>query len=222
MLFRSGEIRDKGRKKREKLINTFLPPMESVNQITKNNVRNLLHELSNWANEKGKVMKEKDENSLWIDQLSSVVSMSDAFTMLLDTESSNILNQRKMDSWLSCIYAKGSYPHVKAKQGCRLVVNSPSKILSVADKCVWMGLGNEETVNLECSFLYPSEKSQLALNGCITPWNEECERNYHELMNITPLLRTKKQLILVVCENSGGKSNQIGRASCRERVYGLV
>lgn len=107
---------------------------------------------------------------------------------------------------MSGIYEKGSFTNAVAEKGCRMVVDSPSKIASVAQNTVWMGVDGDDAMAGECAFLYPSEKLQLTQERYIRAWDESMQNQYHQFMSLTPLRMTEKQLILVVCLSRAGEA----------------
>lgn len=200
------KIREKDCKKRQRMANIFLPPLENIKEIRTDDVRLFASELSAWSRQRAHLMEEYHDSVQWIEQLMTVASMCDALHILLGTVNTPTINYKIIDSWISSIYEKGSYTNAAAERGCRIVVDSPSKIATVAKKTVWLGVEGDDGHTLECAFLYPSEKRKLTEQHCIIPWNEANEGHYHEHMRMTPLRMTEDQLILVVCKKKGGES----------------
>lgn len=198
------KIRQKAKQKRQKQVAVFLPSLESCHVIKTEDVKQFVVELSSWARQRAHLMAGENDHEQWVEQLMRVSAMCDAFTILLGTVHTNTIDYKTLDSWMSTIYEKGTYTNAVAERGCRIVVDSPAKMASVANKTVWIGVdGDASQGQKECSFLYPSEKEQLSKMMYIQPWAEECENNYHEQMLMTPLRMTKDQLILVVRERIG-------------------
>lgn len=202
------KLREKDKKMRTKLVEMFLPSLEKEDYISTEVLKAFVAELSSWARQKAHFMAEKQENNLWGEQLSSVALMADVFRMLLNTLESEDVDYKTVDSWISTIYTKNTFTNAIAEKGCHTVVNSPAKVISVADKTVWMGVEGDDSHNLECSFLYPTEREKLREMQCIHAWDEQKENHYHERMTLTPLMQTQKQLILVVCEHRNGELTQ--------------
>ena len=200
------KIREKDRKKRQKVIDIFLPSLESVREINTDSVRHFVSELSGWSRQRAHLMGDDRNNAQWIEQLITVSSMCDALHILLGTIHTPTIDYKTIDSWMSTIYEKGSYTNAVAERGCRMVVDSPAKIAAVAKKTVWMGVEGDNSIAQECAFLYPSEKKKLIEQHEIHPWDEACENSYHEYMRMTPLRMTQDQLILVVCMTRGGET----------------
>lgn len=200
------KIREKDCKKRQRMVNIFLPPLESVKEIRTDDVRLFASELSAWSRQRAHLMEEYHDSIQWIEQLMTVASMCDALHILLGTVSTPTIDYKVIDSWISTIYEKGSYTNAEAERGCRIVVDSPAKIAAAAKKTVWLGVEGGAGHTLECAFLYPSEKRRLTKQHYIIPWDEANEVYYHEHMRMTPLRMTEDQLILVVCKTRGGES----------------
>lgn len=198
-------LRGKDRKKRETLVKLFLPSLDSSDTIVTETVRQFVLELSSWARQRAHFMAEEAGGEQWIEQLLAVAGMCDAFHILLGTVQDETIDYKTIDSWMSTVYQKDAYTNAVAERGCRMVVDSPAKIASVAKKTVWMGVDGDASQEQECAFLYPSEKAKLISQQYISPWADEAENNYHEHLMMTPLRMTGGQLILVVRERMGGE-----------------
>ena len=200
------EIRLKDKKKRQKLIEVFLPALSVGSAIQTEAVRRFVQELSAWSRQHAHFMSGEADNEQWIEQLMVVSGMCDAFGILLDTTHEDTIDYKTIDSWMSTIGQKDVYTNAIAERGCRMVIDNPAKMASVAEKTVWIGVDGEVDQGKECGFLYPSEKAKLVEQVFIHPWEEKQETNYHELMQLMPLRMTSGQLVLVVRERVGGES----------------
>ena len=200
------EIREKGREQRQKKVDAFLPPLQASDEIETEKVRLFVSLLASWSRQRAHLMDDGKLNLQWIEQLTSVAGMCDALHILLSTISSPVIDYQTIDSWMSGIYEKGSFTNAVAEKGCRMVVDSPSKIASVAQNTVWMGVDGDDAMAGECAFLYPSEKLQLTQERYIRAWDESMQNQYHQFMSLTPLRMTEKQLILVVCLSRAGEA----------------
>lgn len=200
------EIREKGREQRQKKVDVFLPPLQASDEIETEKVRLFVSQLASWSRQRAHLMDDGKQNLQWIEQLISVAGMCDALHILLSTISSPVIDYQTIDSWMSGIYEKGSFTNAVAEKGCRMVVDSPSKIASVAQNTVWMGVDGDDAMAGECAFLYPSEKLQLTQERYIRAWDESMQNQYHQFMSLTPLRMTEKQLILVVCLSRAGEA----------------
>ncbi len=199
------EIILKDKPKRQKKVEMFLPPFDVQQTIKTGKVRQFVTELSAWASQRAHLMAGDAGNEQWIEQLMAVSAMCETFRILLETINDDTISYKTIDSWMSTIYNKGSYTNAVAERGCRIVVDSPAKIASVAKKVVWIGVDGDTNRSLECAFLYPSEKAALEKNGDIHLWPENDENSYHEQMLMTPLRMTSDKLILVVRKRIGGE-----------------
>lgn len=200
------EIREKGREQRQKKVDAFLPPLQASDEIETEKVRLFVSLLASWSRQRAHLMDDGKQNLQWIEQLTSVAGMCDALHILLSTISSPVIDYQTIDSWMSGIYEKGSFTNAVAEKGCRMVVDSPSKIASVAQNTVWMGVDGDDAMAGECAFLYPSEKLQLTQERYIRAWDESMQNQYHQFMSLTPLRMTEKQLVLVVCLSRAGEA----------------
>ena len=198
-------IRQKDKNKRRKHVEVFLPSLSSTDTIKTEDVNQFVQELSIWTRQRARLMAEEPDNEQWIEQLLTVSGMCDAFHILLGTVSTDTIDYKTIDSWMSTIYQKGAYTNAIAERGCRTVVDSPAKIASIAEKTVWVGVDGDANRGQECSFLYPTEKSKLVKKMYMYPWAEDAENNYHEQQMLMPLRMTNGQLILVIRERMGGE-----------------
>ena len=190
---------------KEKLFEVFLPAFTASSVINTADVRLFVKELSVWAKQRAHWMASQAENGAWVEQLMAVADMCHAFSILLDTHPEDTIDYQTIDSWMSTIGGKDVYTNAIAQRGCRMVIDHPGKMASVAEKTVWIGVDGEAGQGKECGFLYPSEKAGLVGQSYIHPWEEKEETNYHELMQLMPLWMTGGQLVLVVRERIGGE-----------------
>lgn len=203
------KLRRQDRKKRVRLVEQFLPSQESRNEIRTEEVKRFMGNLSSWARKHSHLMAEShEENQLWIEQLQAVAGMADAMNIMLDTVDTEIIDPMLLDSWMSTIYEPAAFTHAIAERGCRTVVDHPSKLVTLADKVVWMNFEGGDSINLECSFLYPSEHKALINKQYITPWEQEKETYYNRRMMMNAFTMTRKQLILSYAERRGGEKTQ--------------
>lgn len=200
------KIRQKDVKKRQRQVAIFLPSLSSSLDIKTAEVRQFVLELASWSRQRAHLMSGEAGNEQWVEQLMAVSGMCDSFDILLGTISSETIDYKTIDSWMSTIYQKGSFTNAVAERGCRVVVDSPAKIASVAEKTVWVGVDGDASQPLECAFLYPSERKRLVEIKEMHPWSEDAQNAYNERMLMTPLRMTSGQLILVVRERIGGEN----------------
>lgn len=202
------KLRGKGRNVRKRLATMFLPDMKPQETFSINRLKDFAAGLSSWSSQQAHLISENGGSLLWSEQLLDVASMADSFMLLLDSTDTAMIDGKMINSWLSTIYRKGSFTNTVPEQGCRIVTDSPSKLVSIAGKTVWMGVDGDEGQPLDCSFLSRSEREGLVNGGYVKIWNEDNERRYHEHMQRMALMKTSGQLILVTCERRGGESTQ--------------
>lgn len=190
---------------KEKLYQVFLPAFTASPVIQTADVRHFVKELSVWAKQRAHWRASQSDKVEWVEQLVAVSDRCNAFSILLDTHKEDTIDYATIDSWISTISQKMTFPHTIAQRGGRVVVDNPAKIASVSEKTIWMGVDGEVNSNKECAFLYPSEKKGLTEQQCLDFWKEESETNYRERTMLTPLWMTSGQLILVVRERVGGE-----------------
>ena len=198
-------IRKKDIKKRQKKVDVFLPSLVRTESINVVDVSRFVSELSAWARQRAHLMAEEASNTQWVEQLLAVAGMCDAFHILLGTISDTTIDYKTLDSWMSTIYQKNIYTNAIPEAGCRIVVDSPAKIASVAGKTVWVGVDGDASNTQDCAFLYPSEKAKLIANNYIQPRKEADENAYYERTMHTPLFMTEHQIVLVIRERIGGE-----------------
>lgn len=201
-------LRKKNKKKRERYVSLFLPSMESHETFVTESLRNFVSELSAWSRQKAYLMLKEDDNQLWAEQLQRVSLMADSFRLLLDSIDMETISQKAIDSWLSTLYRTDSFRNTLPERGCRIVIDSPNKLVSISGKTVWIGVEGDCGHSLECSFLYPSEREALVQGKHISIWEEKNERIYNQTMQMQALMKTSEELILVVCEHRRGELTQ--------------
>lgn len=199
------EIVERHAEEQGKLCQVFLPAFSASSIILTADVRLFVKELSVWARQRAHWMASGADNGAWVEQLVAVADMCHAFSILLDTHQEDTIDYTTIDSWMSSVSQKMTFPHTIAQRGGRVVIDNPAKMASVAGKTIWMGVDGEVSQGKECAFLYPSEGKELAEQLCIDLWKEEAEANYRERTMLTPLWMTGGQLILVVRERVGGE-----------------
>ena len=190
---------------KENLLQVFLPAFSTSPVIHTADVRRFVKELSVWVKQRAHWLASQEDGGTWVEQLMAVADRCHAFSILLDTHQEDTIDYATIDSWMSTISQKMTFPHTIAQQGGRVVVDNPAKMASVSEKTLWMGVDGEAGINKECAFLYPSEKKELTGQLCLNLWEETSEANYRERSMLTPLWMTSGQLILVVRERVGGE-----------------
>lgn len=193
-------LKNKYKKKRQKDIDTFLPPMENSDTISCQKLNDFCLEFINWSQWTISINK---DNTLLREQLATGTSMAKTFCTLLNSENKTTIDYKTIESWLNVTYNMSNYTSSIAEQNCRTIIDSPSKIVSPTSKIVWFSFDGTDINQTECNFL--SQNERVELTDSIHFWNEDCERKYYETQKIIPFVQTEKQLILVVCELKDGE-----------------
>ncbi len=200
------KLRLKDRKKRRQLAKLYLPADTDEEQIDVERLRGFADHLSSWAAQRTVLLH---DNAVCIEQFHKLHSMVEAFRLLLGTVNDEHISQATLDSWMSIIYTpEDSCQATFAQQGCRTTIETPDRLISIADRTVWMHVDGETDATMQLAFLYPSEKAELQQNELIDVWTETAQNKWLQDALTAPFLHTRKQLILVSCLHRGGEAVQ--------------
>lgn len=195
---------DNKRKKREDTIQKFLPDIKNsvtnVNgssAIDKNRIKEFTDNLLIWAKQRQACSADKDT----VNALGHLASQLEAFSQLLDTETSATIDYDTVEGWASSIYGDMTCRQYSAKKNCRNVVDSPCKIADPADKIIWCSFHGSEASPLSTDFLTPKEKK--AFRTSLSLWDEDKERKYRHHFQMLPFLMASSNLVLVTIDRSG-------------------
>lgn len=195
------------RQEREQRVKVYLPSFEVKDEVETVALKSYLNSLSGWASNRAHVLRESPNNEGWISQLESLSQMCDTFILLLDSSSmGQYADWKQVDSWVSTLYKGETFMQYSPQRGSRELIDSPAKMAAHSNRTVWMNFMDDTGHRLDCSFLYPSEKETI--KDCLTLWNERKETDYHQKMEMLPLLMTDEQMILIVTDYAGGEPTQ--------------
>ena len=195
------------RQEREQRVKVYLPSFEVKDKVETVALKSYLNSLSGWASNHAHVLRESPNNEGWISQLESLSQMCDTFILLLDSSSmGQYADWKQVDSWVSTLYKGDTFMQYSPQRGSRELIDSPAKMAAHSNRTVWMNFMGDTGHQLDCSFLYPSEKETI--KDCLTLWNERKETDYHQKMEMLPLLMTDEQMILIVTDYAGGEPTQ--------------
>ena len=198
---------EREKKEREQLVKTYLPPFEVQNDVKTTRIKSYLNSLSGWASSRAHFLGEKPNNEGWISQLQSLAQMCDTFILLLDSSGmGEQADWKQVDSWVSTLYKGETFLQYAAQKGSRELIDSPAKMAARSKRTIWMNFTGDNRRQLDCGFLYPSERQQVEKS--LTLWDERKEADYHQKMEMMPLLMTDEQLILVGTDYVGGEPAQ--------------
>lgn len=202
------KLKEKRKRQRKELAELYLPSQnsETTEDIDTDKLRIFINSLSSWARQRAHLIAEDNDKQLWVSQLIKLADMSDTFILLMDNITSKTIDYKIVDSWISTLYKADSFVQYQPQKGCRTLINSPAKMAAVANKTIWMNVDGDESNKLDCNFLFPSERIELASE--MTFWNENLENQYHNSMLLQPFSHTKDQLILTMCDYREGTLTQ--------------
>lgn len=204
-------LRMKDKEKREKKVAVFLPPLKAAGTpeaIDTEALRNFTKEVAAWSRSRVHMLSDTTSNRRRGEQLSVVAALADTFLILLDSVTDVTVPARLVDSWLSAVYQRSSFTAAEAEAECRYVVDNDAKLISVSDHTYRLGLDGDYTHAAECAFLFPSEKERLTAEGHLTPWDETARVRYYDAMDRMAFTKTRRRLVLVVCERRKGEVTQ--------------
>lgn len=198
---------EREKKEREQLVKVYLPPFEIQDRVDTIRIKSYLNSLSGWAVSRALFLREKSNNEGWISQLQSLAQMCETFNLLLDSSSmGDYADWKQVDSWVSTLYKGETFMQYAPQKGSRELIDSPAKIAARSKRTIWMNFTGDNSRQLDCAFLYPSERNKIEKK--LTLWDERKETDYHQIMELKPFLMTDEQLILVVTDYVGGELAQ--------------
>lgn len=198
---------EREKKERELLVKVYLPSFDVQNKVDTIRIKSYLNSLSSWATSRAHFLREKPNNEGWISQLQSLAEMCDTFILLLDSSSmGENADWKQVDSWVSTLYKGETFMQYASQKGSRELIDSPAKMAARSKRTIWMNFTGDNGRQLDCGFLYPSERKKV--KDSLKLWDERKETDFHQKMEMMPLLMTDEQLILVVTDYVGGEPAQ--------------
>ena len=198
---------EREKKEREQLVKVYLPPFEIQDKVETIRIKSYLNSLSGWAVSRALFLLEKSNNEGWISQLQSLAQMCETFNLLLSSSSmGDYADWKQVDSWVSTLYKGETFMQYAPQKGSRELIDSPAKIAVRSKRTIWMNFTGDNSRQLDCAFLYPSERNKIEKK--LTLWDERKETDYHQIMELKPFMMTDEQLILVVTDYVGGELAQ--------------
>ena len=163
-----------------------------------------MEHLATWAVQQVARQDMNPDFELWDEQLGAVASMANELLLVLNGHKEEKVDPKTFEQWISAIYGKGDYLNSVAQKGCRCVVDSPAKLISVADSTVWIDTVETPSATAECQFLYPAERERLIEGHHVEFWDGDCQVAYHDRILFNTFLRTGGKLRIVVCRYING------------------
>lgn len=194
---------EREKKEREQLVKVYLPSFNVQEKVETIRIKSYLNSLSSWATSRAHLLRDKPNNEGWISQLQSLGQMCDTFILLLDSSNmGDLVDWKQVDNWVSTLYKGETFMQYAPQKGSRELIDSPAKMAARSKRTIWMNFAGDNSRQLDCGFLYPSERKKV--KDSLTMWDERKETDYHQKMEMMPLLLTDEQLILVVTDYVGG------------------
>ena len=193
------------KKERQLLVRTYLPSIELSrnSKIDSTRLMTYLNSLSGWARSRSLYLLGKPDHEGWCSQLESLAQMCDTFVLLLESsDKGDHVDFKQVESWVSTLYKGESFMQYAPQRGSRYLIDNPSKMVAHSRRTVWMNFVGGNVASLDCSFLYPTEKTKV--QDTLRMWDERKELDYHQQMELLPFFMTDEQLILVVTDYIDG------------------
>ena len=195
------------KKERQLLVDTYLPSFEVQQKVETTKLHSYLNSLGGWAKSRAHFLREKPENEGWISQLESLGQMCETFVLLLDASNmGKYADMKLVETWISTLYKGESFMQYAPQRGSRELIDSPAKMAADSQRTVWMGFAGNDSQQLDCGFLYPSEREKV--KDDLKLWDEQKENEYRQQMGMMPFLMTDKQLILVTTDYTDGEPTE--------------
>jgi hypothetical protein len=178
-------------------IEQFLPPIaDSDDEVLVNTLsfKKFIRDLHTWAGKTQSFTTDEFKSS----QLLILLSYTEAFNIILDGYTDETVDPKTINSWVTNFYRPMSVEQYPAQKGCRMTVDSPSKMCKLAHSTVWMNVDGDFVNRPDCDFLFFNERDHLLKIGAIRPNNIAGE--YFNQQMITPFKFTDEQLIITLCK----------------------
>lgn len=177
----------------------FIPTPE-VEGVDKQTLLIFINSLNNWC----RMMSNLEEMSpINRSQLTKVAGLCKSLASIVEEEADDaIIPFRKLEGWTSALYSSTNFVIYGCQAGSRWTV-AAADIVEATDKILWTDCYNSSTTVLTTDFLNKVEKQALTKQGCKfcdeTTFNETMMRAM-----LRPILKCKKQLVLIVTHTSKG------------------
>ena len=181
------------------LLEIFIPTPK-VEGVDKQTLLIFINSLNNWC---VKMSNLEDMDPINRSQLAKVAGLCKSLASIIEEETNDaIIPFRKIEGWTSSLYSSMNFAMYDCQAGSRWTV-AAADIVEATDKILWTDCYNSSTIVLPTDFLNEVEKQKLTKQGCRF-WDE---RAFNETMMramLRPILKCKKQLVLIVTHTSKG------------------
>lgn len=149
-------------------VSVFLPDSEGPDDghIGREELIHFTSELKDWATDYIHAIEGQEGSALRAEQLGALAGFSASFLTLLESVSEERLPYDLVESWISALYAPGTFTQYRAQAGSRFVVDSPAKLAGISSGTVWCGFYDAPEFRSSVDFLSPDEIEALHLGGC--------------------------------------------------------
>lgn len=189
------------RDRAEALVDVFLPDLEGVEDgmIARDDLIRFSRELKGWAVDYIHSIEVNDGNALRAEQLGALADVTASFLTLLESVDDERLSYDLVESWISALYAPGTFTQYPAQAGSRFVVNSPAKMAGVSDKTVWCDFYDAPEFRSSVDFLSPDELDALDLMDCAARENTLAQQ-----MQMLAFTHTRSNITFVTVDRRHG------------------
>lgn len=186
----------------------FLPlGMGSTNSISLKVLKNYVTELRSWATKKLIIISEDKKNppeDLILKQFSELISLCNAFMIILTGQAGETISGDALKSWILSIYQPADYPNKEPEAGSHMVINSTAAFADPSKKTIWIDCFNGTPEPTMYKFLNAVEYDELSRRG-LKLWSEELQVRTKLQEYKMALLNTSSDFIMIVSEKDMGE-----------------
>ena len=194
-------IDDKERRARQFKASVFLPDFESGSEetMTVQKLHTFLTELAGWSRQRSAMLAQENLEDVRIPQLNRLAELCDTLKSLTDdVKPTTKVAYSEIEKHMICLYEPSEFVQYRSQANSRFTVSSPGQIAAKADKVLWAGLHDFETMlplTLTTDFLTPTEHDVLKAH--LKLWDKDDVRKLQQQTILMPLLFCQKELTLV-------------------------
>ncbi len=190
---------DAAMKKLDHSLEIFIPTPEAEG-VDKQTLLIFINSLNNWC---GMMSNLEDMDPINRSQLAKVAGLCKSLVSIVEEEADDaIISFRKLEGWTSALYSSTDFAIYDCQAGSRWTV-ATADIVEATDKILWTDCYNSSTTVLTTDFLNEVEKQALTKQGCKF-WDETAFNETMMRTMLRPILKCKKQLVLIVTDTSKG------------------
>ena len=179
-----------------------LPLAEESNAVDVEALCKFLKSISKYASSRAKKIEAQQPYDAKIAQLRKVSEMTKALLDQIDALVEGELSFTTLNQWAQSLYEDGDFTLYNAQVGSRCVINSPSNMVSKADKTIWCDFYGDNSIALSTDFLSNHEMEQLKEQGVLF-WDKQHESDFVHMMTAKPIRNTTGELTVITCDQQG-------------------